>query len=161
MALIIISLLAVGIYMTNFLPKDSINRSTIYGLHKSFGVVVICLIIIRVINRFFHKPPSLPNSIKKLEQNLAHLAHFALYLFMFLVPLSGYLMSNSYGHAVKLFGLKLPLIIQQNFKLADIFSEIHELSAYGILALISIHILAVIKHRFFDKKENDILPRML
>lgn len=161
MAVIILSLLAVGIYMTNFLDKDSANRATIYALHKSFGVIAIFLIIIRVINRLIFKAPALPNTMKKVDRILARIGHFLLYLFMIIVPFSGYLMSNSYGYVVKLFNFPMPLLLETNYKLAPIFSEIHEISAYSLLALIAIHILAVIKHRFFDLKENNILSRML
>lgn len=161
MAIIILSLLVVGIYMTSFLDKDSANRATIYAFHKSFGVITIFLIIIRIINRFIFKAPKLPKTFKKTDIFLAKIGHFLLYLFMVIVPFSGYLMSNSYGYAVKLFGFTMPLMLETNYKLAPIFSEIHEISAYSLLALIIIHLLAVIKHRFFDLKENNILSRML
>ena len=161
MAIIILSLLAVGIYMTNFLPKESVNRGIIYGLHKSFGVIVILLIITRIINRLIFKAPALPETIRNPERILAKIGHLALYLLMIIVPFSGYFMSNLYGHPVQLFGLTLPLLAETNYEIGAIFSEIHEISAYSLLALVSIHILAVIKHRFFDLKENNVLPRML
>jgi cytochrome b561 len=80
---------------------------------------------------------------------------------MLIVPLSGYLMSNSYGFEVKIFGIILPNLISQSIDLARIFAEIHEISAFSLAGLIVLHIVAVIKHRFFDQKENDILKRML
>jgi cytochrome b561 len=80
---------------------------------------------------------------------------------MLIVPLSGYLMSNSYGFEVKFFGLTLPNLISQNIDLAKDFGEIHEISAFSLAGLIALHIVAVIKHRFFDQKENDVLKRML
>lgn len=161
MALIILTLLAVGIYMTEFLSKESANRMVIYDMHKSFGVMALILIFLRIINRFVKKTPALPNTMPKYEIILSHLGHFGLYVLMLIVPLSGYLMSNSFGFPVKFFSLEMPILVQNNFELGKFFAEVHELSAYGLLTLIIVHILAVIKHRFFDRPEHDVLKRML
>lgn len=161
MALIIIFLLGLGIYMTDFLSKESENRMMIYNLHKSFGALMLFFIFIRIINRLIKKAPALPNTMPKYEIALAHLAHFGLYILMILVPLSGYLMSNLFGYPVKLFFIELPKIAATNFELGKLFSEIHEVSAFTLLGLIVLHVLGVIKHRFFDRPENNILNRML
>jgi len=161
MAIIIISAICLGVYMTEFLPKDASNRSELYGLHKSLGILVLLLIFPRIINRFINKPPALPETIKKIDQILAHAGHIVLYILMILVPLSGYLMSNSYGYRVKLFSIEMPFIIEKNYELGKIFSSLHYYLGYGILFMVLIHIAAVVKHRFFDSKENDVLKRMI
>ncbi len=161
MALVIFSALGVGIYMTEILPKDAPNHLEVYSLHKSIGVIALLLVILRIINRFIFKAPALPKTIKKHEQILSHLGHFGLYVLMFAVPLSGYLMSNSFGFPVHLFSIEMPILIERDFEIGKIIAETHEISAYSLLALIAAHILAVIKHRFFDKPENDVLKRML
>jgi len=161
MALIILSLLGVGIYMTEFLPKDSPNHMAIYDLHKSFGVIALILIFVRIINRFIYKAPALPQSLPKIEIALSHLVHLGLYILMIIVPLSGYLMSNSFGYPAVFFGNELPFLVEQNFERGKFFAETHELSAYGLLGLVALHVLGAIKHRFFDKPENDVLKRML
>ena len=161
MAVIIIALLGLGIYMTEFLSKEASNKMDIYNLHKSFGVVALILIFLRIINRLVKPAPKLPETIVKSERILAHLGHFGLYVLMVIVPLSGYLMSNSFGYPVHLFSIKMPVIAQTNFDLGKIFAETHEIAAYGLLALVTLHILGVIKHHFFDRPENDVLKRML
>lgn len=161
MAIIILSLLGLGIYMTEFLPKDSPNHLQIYELHKSFGVVALALIAIRILNRFAKKAPPLPNTMPKYEQILAHLGHFGLYILMIVVPLAGFLMSNSFGFPVKFFSIELPILIGTNFDHGKFFATIHQLGAYALIALIIAHVGAVIKHRFFDKAENDVLKRMI
>lgn len=161
MAAIIIFLLWLGIYMSHFLSKEATNRMDFYNLHKSLGVLILALIFVRIINRFIKKPPALPNSLPKWEIFAAQITHFLLYLSMILIPLSGYLMSNSFGYAVKFFGIKLPFLVKTNFDLGKIFSEIHELAAYSLIGLIVFHIAGALKHRFFDKKENDVLNRMI
>ena len=161
MAAIILTLLSLGIYMSEFLPKDATNRMAVYNLHKSLGVMALVLIFFRIINRLIHKAPALPQSISKLEITLAHLCHFTLYFLMIIIPLSGYLMSNSAGYPAVFFGYELPFLIEKKLELRKFFAETHELSAYSLLGLIAIHISAVIKHRFFDKPENDVLKRMI
>lgn len=161
MALLIISLLAMGIYMDEFIAKDAPYRSTVYNLHKSFGVVVLLLFFVRVINRFINKAPKLPLSLPKWQRITAIIVHCKLYILAFFMPLSGYLMSNSYGYPVKMFGLEMPMLASKNYDNAKFFGSCHEVFAYLFIALISLHILAALKHRFFDKSENDVLKRML
>lgn len=161
MAILIIAMIGFGIYITDFISDDSSKRDFAYEMHKSFGVLVIILVFLRLINRIIHRPPALPVTMKKYEQYLAHLGHLGLYFLMFLTPIAGYLMSNAYGFEVKLFGITLPSLISTNFDLAKEFKELHEISAFAMLGLVVIHVIAVIKHRYFDQKENDILNRML
>ncbi len=161
MAIIIISLLAIGFYMTNFLDKQSVYRGTIYGLHKSFGALVIFLIIFRIFIRLKNSPPKLPQSINIVIQKLAIFVHYLLYFLMIFMPLSGYLMSNYYGYPVVLFGLPLPNLTEKNPELGHFFGETHEFLAIVFAATLSLHIIGSIKHRFFDKTENNVLKRML
>ena len=161
MAAIIIFLLGLGIYMADFLSKDATNRMEIYSLHKSLGVMALALIFVRIINRFINKPPALPDSLPKIEKITAHLVHIALYLLMIIIPLSGYLMSNAAGYPVGFFGIEMPFLLERNFNLAPIFHKTHKFAAYFMIATLSLHILGALKHRFFDKKENDVLKRMV
>jgi cytochrome b561 len=161
MAAVIIFLLGLGIFMTDFLSKEAPNRMEIYNLHKSLGVLILILISLRIVNRLIYKAPPLLESLPKIEKNLAHLAHLALYFLMILVPLSGYFMSNFFGYPVNFFGIEMPFLVEKNFITGKVFAEIHEVSAFTLLGLVALHILAVIKHRFFDKPENDVLKRMI
>lgn len=147
--------------MDEFLSDDAENRYQIYDLHKSLGMVVLLMLILRVFNRILNKPPLLPQSISPLEQKLAKLGHYILYILMLTTPLSGYLMSSFAGYPVKLFSIEIPNLVGANYEMAKICSEAHELSAYSLLAMVAIHILAVIKHRFFDKPENNVLKRII
>lgn len=161
MALIIISLLALGFYMTSFLDKASPNRMMIYDLHKSFGALVLLLIVFRVFFRLSNPVPALPKSMSQLIQKLAHSAHYMLYFLMIFMPLSGYLMSNSFGYPVHLFGLPLPMLAEKNMEMAKFFAASHEFLGFAFVGVLTLHIAGVIKHRFFDKPEHNILPRML
>jgi len=161
MAAIIIGLLGLGIYMTEFLSHDAENRFQIYDLHKSFGVVILLLIFVRIINRFLKPAPALPQSLPQIEKFASHAVHILLYILMLAVPLSGYLMSNSYGFPVHLFSITMPNLIAANPEFGKIFAQAHEFLSYSLLAAVGLHFLGALKHRFFDKPENDVLKRML
>ncbi len=161
MALIIIGLLALGFYMEDFLAKDAPNRMQIFGLHKSFGVVALIFIFLRTFNRFIQKTPKLPASLPKIEKFAAYFVHFSLYVLMFTMPISGYLMSNYYGYPVHLFSTQLPKVVATNYELGKFFGKTHSFLAWCIISLLILHILGALKHRFFDKAENDVLKRMI
>lgn len=161
MAVIIIFLLGLGIYMANFLPKDAANRMDIYMLHKSFGVLALGLIVIRLVNRFINKAPALPEAMNKFEKLAAHIVHAGLYLLMIILPLSGYLMSNAFGYPVGFFGIELPFLMEKNEQVGMIFHEIHEIAPYVLIGVLVLHVAGAIKHRYFDKPENDVLRRMI
>jgi len=163
MAAIILAALGLGIYMVEFLDKEAANRQAIYDLHKSLGVVVFMLIILlRLPVRLVFGAPPLPKSLPIYERILARLTYLAFYFLMIAVPLSGYLMTNAFGYPVPFFSLtdELLFIYGIDDEMAKKFAEFHKTSAFVLLALVTLHILAVIKHRFFDKPENDLLKRM-
>ncbi len=159
MAILVFGQVFGGIYMVHFMSQSS-NRFEIYNLHKSFGAILLILIFLRVFNRLINKPPKLPNTISKIEQNIGHLVHYSLYLLMILIPLSGYLMSNSYGFDVNLFNITLPNLMDRNYELAGYFSAAHKYLGYTILLFICLHIAGTIRHVFFDRQENNILKRI-
>lgn len=159
MAAVILSALGLGIYMTN-LGKDATNRMQIYNLHKSLGVTVMILVLIRIAIRLKNKPPALPTTIKAIERKLANGTHHILYLLMILVPLSGYLMSSFFGFPVHLFSLEIPMLVSANPTVGKFFAEAHEILAYALLGVITLHALGAFKH-LFDGKENNVLRRMI
>lgn len=161
MAIMILSLIAVGWYMEG-LPKEAAGRGDLYSLHKSFGVTILALLFIRIAIRLTKGAPDLPDSIPYIIRKAAHAVHYLIYILMFSVPLAGIMMSNMYGYPVKWFGYKLPFMFPENKELAYIAKESHGILAYALLALVAFHIAGAIKHRFFEKNpKNDVLNRML
>lgn len=159
-ALIIFSLLIIGFYMSGLDFTDS-KKETLYILHKSFGVIVFALVLVRIIIRIKSKIPPLPNTIPGLIRILSHIVQYSLYILMILMPISGYLMSNFYGFPVIFFNITLPNIVGVNTDLGKIFGEIHEVLGYCLIFALFLHIAGALKHRFFDIKENDVLPRII
>lgn len=158
MALLIIALLGVGLYMVR--QELSPKLFKLYALHKSVGIVVLTLAFLRVAWRMYSPHPEALPTHKKSERILAGLAHFVLYSSFFIMPLTGWLMSSAKGFTVSVFNtITLPNMIKPNDDLAKLFAEMHELAAYALIAVITLHVLGAIKHHVIDKDET--LKRML
>jgi len=133
-------------------------RNFYFNLHKSVGVTIFALIIIRVLWRFSHKPPALLASYKEFERKLAKGTHYLLYLLMVALPLSGLIMVIYGKYGVKWFGIDLFGGLDSK-PMRDAFKEVHEIIGLIILAVLALHILGALKHKFIDKDET--LSRML
>lgn len=159
MAVIILSLIAVGWYMTG-IPKDGDAelRRNLYLLHKSFGTLVLLLVCVRLYVRLKYPAPPLPAGLKPIERRMARLAYAAFYCLMIALPVLGIAISNGYGLSVQFFGITLPRIFPVNRDMAELASELHAVCAYTLLGLVGIHVAAVIKHAVIDKV--NLLKRM-
>ena len=157
-AIIIIEVISIGLVM-EYVPRENPIRNILFDLHKSFGVVVFFLFFVRFIVRITSKVPPLPSVISKTEQTLAHIGHYVLYIFMLIMPVSGYAMSNSFGYPVKLFGLQLPMLFEKNEALAHKLASFHENAGFVLIALILLHITGLIVH--YKKHAVNLIQRML
>jgi len=161
MAVMILGLIVLGWFMQG-LDKDVSYRNDLYGLHKSFGVTVLFLVVLRVALRISTVIPPLPETLPKFIRKVAHLVHHIIYLFIFAVPISGYMMSNMFGYGVSWFGISLPKLFSPNKEIGGLAHEAHAILPYMLLALVTLHVAGAIKHKFFEKdKRNDVLKRML
>ena len=133
-------------------------RSFYFNLHKSFGVTIFALIIIRIFWRLSHTPPALLSSYKALERKLASGAHRLLYVLMIVLPLTGVIMAVYSKYGIKWFGMPFISGLDNN-PMRLIFKQAHELIGITLLAIIIIHILGALKHKFIDKDQT--LSRML
>jgi cytochrome b561 len=157
-AILIIAAFALGTYMTDL--KISPTKLKLYSWHKWIGVTVLALVAIRLLVRLFSTAPAYPDSMKTWEKQVASLTHFALYVLMFAVPLSGYLYTYAAGFPVVYLGLiELPALTTPNPEMKDSFKELHEVLTNGMLLLVFLHLAAALKHHFIDK--DNILKRML
>ncbi len=162
MALLVIGLLAAGVYMTD-LPREAEERATFYSLHKSFGVVVLILVFLRIIARvharLYEYLPAVADVAHGWERWLAGAVHLSLYLCLLIQPITGYWMSNAYGFPVMFFGLKLPQLFSTDPAMGAWMVEVHGWIGYSIMALLGLHVLGVFKHALFDRSHP--LRRML
>ena len=146
-----------GIYTWN-LSEEISPRTFYFNLHKSIGVTIFALILIRILWRITHRPPALLSSYKAWESKLASGAHHLLYLLMVALPLSGIIMAIYSKYGIKWFGLELIKGLD-NKDMRELFYEAHEIIGLIILLVIIVHIIGALKHKFIDK--DDTLKRML
>jgi cytochrome b561 len=156
-AVLIIGMLVFGFFLED-IPKPL--RGEMIGLHKSIGLTILLLIILRLIWRYINPVPMLPMTVPLWEQIAARLVHLLFYLFLILMPLSGWIMSSLGGHPVLFWGLlNWTLPVTPNESLGNFFFNVHAVIAWIIIGLLVLHIGAAIKHHFIEK--NHVLRRML
>lgn len=159
--IMIIVMIGVGWYMAG-LPQESELKYDILEIHKSFGVTILGLVIIRIFVRLFSKTPSLPSGLATWEKWLTKITHFLFYLLMIAIPTVGYLSSDYQGFDVEWFGMAIPGLVADNEDTAHLMHELHEIFAYSLLLLIMLHVAGTIKHRWFDKgSDTDVLKRII
>ncbi len=156
-AVMIIGLLTIGLIMTG-MAHDNPSRATLYSLHKSFGITVLLLGLLRLWLRLRLYIPPLPEALPALERKLAHYGHYMFYVFMVAMPVSGYVMSTSYGLPVKWFGLELPRLLTVDKARGQLAADFHAWAAYTLIALIVLHVAGVLKHLI--KERINLLARM-
>ncbi len=128
--------------------------------HKSFGMTVLMLALIRFAWRLKNLPPSLPTDMRRVERFLARFTHVSLYVLLFAMPLSGWLMSSAKNYTVSWFGaISWPNLIAPSEAAFDFFKTLHHLLSDALLAIAVLHIVAALKHHFWNK--DDVLARML
>jgi cytochrome b561/polyisoprenoid-binding protein YceI len=150
--------------------SNPIQKFQAYNLHKSLGISVLILMVLRVLWRFANPPPALPRSMPRLERVGAHLGHFALYVALFLMPLTGWAMISSSNKPSVLFQYtafplipwlaRLPADEKKTYE--EIFMNAHGLLANILLALIALHVAAALRHAILLKDGifTRIMPRL-
>ncbi|OGT00972.1 MAG: cytochrome b [Gallionellales bacterium RIFCSPLOWO2_12_FULL_59_22] len=157
-ALLIFAAFPLGVYMHD-LPLSP-DKLRLYSYHKWIGVTVFLLAVLRISWRIAHRPPPLPAATPLWERFAAHTVHYLLYLLIFAVPLSGWLMSSAKGFQTVWFGmLPLPDLIAKDKELGDLLKEVHEYLNFLMLGLVLAHIGAALKHHFIER--DGILARMI
>jgi len=140
------------------MPKDL--RFTMIMWHKSFGALVLVLMLLRLGWRAGQGFPKLPPGIAVWQRWAAHLNYLMLYPLLIAMPLTGWLLSSASGYPVYVFGLfTLPNIWEKNKIWAKAFDLAHNTLGYIILVLVVAHILAALYHHFIQG--DKLIRRML
>jgi len=143
-ALMIISMLFLGVSMIQTLAPWQYGA---IALHQSFGVLVLVLVVIRLLNKLRIEAPELPEDLSKMQVLAAKGSHILLYLGMLSLPILGWLMQNANGVDVNVFGyLILPTLIAPSLELYGLFRELHGLVAWLLFCLILLHITGALFH---------------
>lgn len=155
--LAIIALIALGLYMVG-LPKGLPVKATLINLHKSLGLTVFLLVLIRiVVLAAVHRPPLPP--MRPWQRAAARTTQVFLYVGMVAMPVTGYLGSSFNTYGTRFWGVLLPKWGWDDAGLRAIFFGAHHAIAFALIALIALHIVGVAKHELID--HDGTLARML
>jgi cytochrome b561 len=136
------------------------HKLALLARHKSFGMTVLMLAILRLSWRLKNPPPELPSGMTPLETMLARATHIAFYVLLFAMPMTGWLMSSAKNYSVSWFGwFTWPNLIGKNETAFDLLRTAHHLLGDALFVIAVLHILAALKHHFWNK--DDVLLRML
>ncbi len=136
------------------------QKLAVLARHKSFGITILALAALRLIWRFANPTPELPDTLKPYERVLAKVTHTLLYVLLFAMPITGWAMSSARNFPVSWFNLfQLPDFVAPNRPLYDALHTTHAILAWLLVATVTLHVLAALKHHFFLK--DDTLRRML
>ncbi|MDT8438081.1 MAG: cytochrome b [Wenzhouxiangellaceae bacterium] len=159
--LVVVGILMQFIWSWRIDETDSIRQQ--YALvveHKSIGMTVLVLVLVRIGWRLFNRPPRLPAAMNGWERLAASATHWLLYGLILAMPLSGWAWSSAAGYGAEFFGLlEIPDLVGENERLADTLEDVHEWLGRAILAIAGVHVLAALRHHFWLK--DSILKRML
>ena len=158
-ALAVVGLFALGLWMVG-LDYYSTWRKDAPDLHKSIGLVLFAVMLLRVIWRFISPPPPTLTSYDRLTRIGAKLGHGFLYIGLFAVMITGYLISTADGVGIPVFGLfEVPALVSGLPDQADVAGVIHLYLAWALVIFSGLHALAALKHHFIDRDVT--LKRML
>jgi cytochrome b561 len=127
--------------------------------HKSVGISILALILLRIVWRAMDRPPPLPETLPSIEHKISGIAHWTLYGLLLLAPLAGWLTASAKGLSVNWFGwVLIPDLIAKDTELGEVLGEVHEFLVWTLVTLITLHIVAAVRHGF---RRNGVLERMV
>jgi len=136
------------------------HKLAMLARHKSIGITILMLAVLRLLWRALSPTPQLPATLAPHERRLARCTHAALYALLFILPLSGWIMSSARNFAVSWFGLfQLPDLVSPDRYLYEFMVRAHLILAWVLGIVAALHALAALRHHFILK--DDVLRRML
>jgi cytochrome b561 len=158
-ALSVLGLFTLGLWMVDLTYYDAWYREA-PAIHKGTGILLFLLMLVRVVWRLSNPRPADEPDISLVERRLAHGAHVLLYVLIFAVMVSGYLISTADGRPIDVFGLfAVPALLSDMPNQADVAGDIHLYLAVSLVSLTGLHALGALKHHFID--HNRTLLKML
>jgi cytochrome b561 len=165
-ALAVLAMLALGFVMGE-VREGSALQFQLFQWHKSIGITILLLTVLRLTWRLMNRQPPFPPTMRPWERALARATHFGFYVLLFALPLSGWAMvsTSPLGIPTLLYGVvpwpNLPWAARAENPeaLEATLSEAHELLAFGMIALLVLHVAGALRHHFL--LHDTVLRRML
>jgi cytochrome b561 len=158
-ALFISTILAMW-FLKYFTERHTPLRAETLVIHRSLGLSVLAVAVVRLLWRLSHPTPPLDPALPPWQRKLASLVHGLLYVILFIMPISGYISSAADEHEVSFFMLfTVPQMVPSNHQLADFMDGVHSVLEWVIYALLAAHTGAALAHHYLFK--DGTLRRML
>lgn len=157
---LILAQVAIGLTMVNLPRRPSIIP--VYDLHKSIGLTILALAVLRLAWRLFDRRPHDPPGMPTWQRRVAHATHVSLYALIFIVPLSGWLFDSATGlRPLHWWGaVTMPSLTGGPAPAwVDVTRMLHHTLFWLLVAVVVAHVAAALKHHFIDR--DDVLRRML
>lgn len=136
------------------------ERLQLLGRHKSIGMTVFMLMLLRLVWRLYSPPPPLPAHMPSLQRRLARVNHGLFYAVLLIMPIVGWIASSASNLSVSWFGLFVwPDLVGPDKGLAKTAKDVHSALAGLLAALIALHVAAALRHHWLLR--DGVLLRML
>lgn len=136
------------------------TQDMLFVLHKSLGVLIFSLVVLRLANRLIRGAPLPAPGIERWQKAASSATHGTLYALLVAMPVVGYIGNSTFGAPTPFFGLfEIPPITPKNEPLSDALFVVHRWAGFLLIALVVMHISAALFHRF--ARRDTVLQRML
>src|SRR5579863_3078993 len=135
--------------LTGLMLPIGMEKLAVLARHKSVGLTILGLAALRLIWRWLNPTPPLPGNLNPYERLLARFTHAALYVLLFAMPLTGWIMSSAHGFPVSWFNLyQLPDLVPKSEPLFNAMVITHASLAIALALVATLHIAAALKHHY-------------
>ena len=155
-AVAILFMLALGFVMVNFVEAPG-RRFDLYQFHKSLGLFVLALMVVRVVWRFVRTAPAPIATIPDWQARAASAMHALLYALTIALALAGYASVSASPLPLPValpFGLHAPNLLAPDYALSEGFKQAHHILAALLALCVAVHVAAALKHHFIDRDET-------
>jgi cytochrome b561 len=157
-AALVLPAIVVGIYLPYAPPGPT--QDGLFNAHKAFGMVILILMILRIINRIVVGSPAPEPGLARWQKAVSSAVHGLLYVLLVVQPIVGYVANSAFGASIPFFGLfDIPPIVEKNDALSERLFMLHRWIGISIAILAAMHIGAALQH--FVIMRDGVLQRML
>lgn len=156
-AAVVFAQFALGWLMQEIAKQPPGPRASAFNAHKSIGLAILALMLVRIAWRLSHPAPAFP-PMPRWQARAALANHVLLYALLVVMPLAGYLGSAFSGYPVRFLGIVLPSWAAKNEAMKQAMSGVHLVASWLLAGSVLVHLAAVVKHAVVDR--DGILARM-
>jgi cytochrome b561 len=149
-------LVVLGLIASYALAEAAEDDEALMGLHRSVGLTILALAVLRVLWRIVDRTPPWPTTMAGYERRIARITHAAFYVLLFALPITGWMLSSAEGDVVRYLGFDLPALYSAD---EETLEEVHEALFNALLAITVLHVAAALKHQFWNR--DRVLRSML